>query len=58
MISNITYHISREITWNRGRMALDPLSRWPERAVPIAYDGFLNWFDQKFFGSASGDQDP
>jgi hypothetical protein len=44
--------------WNRGMMALDPLSRWPERAVPIAYDEFLNWFDQKFFGNASGDQDP
>lgn len=51
-------HFPREIIWNRGMMAPDPLSRWPERAVPIAYDGFLNWFDQKFFGSASEDQDP
>ena len=51
-------HFPREIIWNRGMMALDPLSRWPERAVPIAYDGFLNWFDQKFFRSASGDQNP
>jgi len=51
-------HFPREIVWNRGMMAIDPLSRWPERAVPIAYDGFLNWFDLKFFGSASGDQDP
>jgi hypothetical protein len=56
--SDIANHFPREILWNRGMMALDPLSRWPERAVPIAYDGFLNWFDQKFFGSASGDQDP
>lgn len=55
--SDIANHFPREILWNRGMMALDPLSRWPERAVPIAYDGFLNWFDQKFFGSASGDQD-
>lgn len=56
--SDIANHFPREIMWNRGMMALDPLSRWPERAVPIAYDEFLNWFDQKFFGNASGDQDP
>lgn len=56
--SEYANHFPREIIWNRGMMALDPLSRWPERAVPIAYDGFLNWFDLKFFGSASGDQDP
>jgi MinD-like ATPase involved in chromosome partitioning or flagellar assembly len=56
--SEYANHFPREIMWNRGMMALDPLSRWPERAVPIAYDEFLNWFDQKFFGNASGDQDP
>jgi MinD-like ATPase involved in chromosome partitioning or flagellar assembly len=51
-------HFPHEIIWNRAMMALDPLSRWPERAVPIAYDGFLNWFDQKFFSGADGDLDP
>jgi hypothetical protein len=51
-------HFPREITWNRGMMAIDPLARWPERAVPIAYDGFLRWFDRQFFPSTEGDLDP
>jgi hypothetical protein len=51
-------HYPREITWNRGMMAIDPLARWPERAVPIAYDGFLRWFDRQFFPSTEGDLDP
>lgn len=51
-------HYPREITWNRGMMALDPLTRWPERAVPIAYDGFLKWFDRQFFTSTEADLDP
>jgi hypothetical protein len=51
-------HFPREIIWNRGMMAIDPLARWPERAVPIAYDGFLRWFDRQFFPSTEGDLDP
>jgi hypothetical protein len=50
-------HFPREIGWNPGMMALDPLALWPESAIPPAYNDFLRWFDRQFFPSAEADQD-
>ena len=51
-------HYPREITWNRGLMAFEPLTNWPDRAVPTAYEQFLGWFDRAFLTGNEEEVDP
>lgn len=39
-------HFPREIYWNDGLVAFDPLVEFREQWVTAAYQSFLDWFDQ------------
>jgi hypothetical protein len=51
-------HYPREIGWNQGLTAFKPLTNWPERAVPNAYERFLGWFDGAFLAEDDVEEDP